>query len=368
LRLADAHVEADRFPAALALLGEKAEDPVDAAKIALARGRAYLSLGDQAEATAAMRGAYEGFRGRDAGSLLGEAAFLLAQLLMNEEPDPGADDEPLALLGEAMAHIPADQTGFRASVHAVRGRRLMDLGRPADAVEDLVEAVAAFTAEGAFPQMAHTRLDLAFALLHAGRHLEAAEAAEEAGPMLLRLEDVVAERRSRYVAAEAQRLMGEEGAADTFAGLADDEDEPAVAAQLLEKAGEVLTERDRDAQAAERFAAAAERFTTAGDPYGAVRTRRRAALCLAWSGRLDDGLAEMGAVRDALGGLPPDNPAAVTWETAVTSYDEARLLASAGRVDEALARAEEAITGFTALDEQGPAETATRLRDDLLGR
>ncbi|REE98258.1 tetratricopeptide repeat protein [Thermomonospora umbrina] len=367
LRLATALTRAGRPQEALELFTEPVGEPMDVAEVESARGLALLGLGDAPEAATAFRRACENARVADAGPVLAEAAFMLAQLLMDAPPTEGPD-EALDLLNEAMARTPTDQTHLRATVHAVRGKRMLTLGRDADAVEDLIEAVAAFTAVGAVPQMAHTRLDLAFALLGAERHLEAAEVAEEAGPMFERLDDAFNERRSRYVLAEAQRLMGEEGAADTFAELARDEADPGTSAQLMEKAGDVLTGLDKDAAAAERFAAAAELFGTAGDAYGVVRARRRAAMCLAWSGRLDDGLREMDGVREALGALPADNPAAVTWETSVTSYDQARLLASAGRIEEAVARTEEAVEGFTSLDEQGPAEAAAKLRESLLDR
>ncbi|SEG35160.1 hypothetical protein SAMN04489712_104534 [Thermomonospora echinospora] len=369
LRLADAHVNADRGQEALAVLAAaRPTDALDAAEVEMVRARALARLGDMPETVSAFRRACAAFRELGGGGLLAETAFMLAQVLMGEEAQPPEDpsaDEALALLEEAIANAPAGQPGLRASVYAVRGNRLTAHGRHAEAVEDLVEAVAVFTAEGAYPQAAYSRLDLTVALLNAERHFEAAEVAEEAWPMLTRLQDTDAEHRCRYLLAQAQEMGEEEEAAETYTGLARDEEHPGLSAQLLEKAADVLTGADKDALAAERYVEAAEAFAAAGDPYGVVRTRRRHAMCLMWSGRLDDGLREMGVARAALGDLPEENPAALTWETAVTSYDEARLLANAGRTEEALARLEESIQGFTELDEHGAAATAAEFRDQL---
>ncbi len=120
-----------------------------------------------------------------------------------------------------------------------------------------------------------------------------------------------------------------------------------------------------DAQAAERYAEAAEAYEKTGDPYGVVRTRRRAAMCLMWSGEADGAVTAMETARAALAGLPPDNEPARIWETALTSFEQARILAQVGRLDEAAAQASAAVDGFTTLDQTDPAEEATRLLEDI---
>ncbi|WP_119728527.1 tetratricopeptide repeat protein [Thermomonospora amylolytica] len=369
LRLVNALVQHDRVDEAVALLETAAcEDPAGAADLELTRARILALQGDPEGAAAAFRRACDGFRGLGGGALLAEAALMHAQLLIQTRREPGEHtDEVMSLLDEALRNAPAEMTAMRASAHGLRGSELMLRERPAEAVEDLVEAVAAYTAAGGFAQAAYARVDLAFAYLHAGRFLDAAEAAEEAGPMLLQLEDVQSERRCRYIVAEAQQAMGEEAAADTYTSLAGEErdDNPLVAASLLEKAADVLTGADKDALAAERYATAAEAFAAGGDPFGVVRTRRRAALCLSWSGRPEEAVEEITRARAALADLPGDNEAALTWENAVTGYDEARVLAGAGRLGEALTRVEEAIKGFTDLGETDAAATATAFRDQL---
>jgi len=368
IRLARALAAHHRLEEALALLEADCDDPLGAADLEMLRGQILAHGGETEGADAAFRRACAGFRELGVTALLAECALLHVQLLVQSrrEPDEHAD-EVRALLDEVIANAPADMTEMRATAYAVRGGELITAGRAAEAVEDMIEAVAAYTAAGNFPKAAYARLDLAFAYLDAGRPLDAAEAAEEAGPMLREMGDVHAERRCRYLLAEAQRDMGEEAAADAYASLAEDErdEDPLVAASLWEKSADVLTAADKDALAAERYALAAETFAAGGDPFAAVRTRRRAALCLSWSGRPEEGLEEMARARAALADLPDDNEAALTWENAVTGYDEARILSGLGRVEEALSRLEEAIAGFTALGETDAAATAAAMRDEL---
>lgn len=371
LRLAGALLQLGRAAEALEVLDSgDLTDPMEAAEGQVLRGRVLLDLDRADEAEQALRRGYAALRESDGVTWSGEVAFLLAQLVMHRRPEPPAEgpDEVLALLDEAIARLPVQQSPLRASAHAVRGGRLMACGRFADAADDLIEAVAAFTAAGIAPQAAYARLDLAAALLQAGRHFEAAEVAEEAGPMLAQLADHDAERRCRYLLAQAQEELGEAGAADIYAELAAEEREerPHAAARLLEKAADALSRLDRSALAAERYAAAAEAFTAAGDPYGVVRARRCRAMCLAWSGRPEEGLQAMAEARAALDDLPAGDPAARTWETAAVCYDHAHLLAGVGRLAEALEQVEQAIAGFAELGERQAADTAAAFRERLL--
>ncbi|MFL6052775.1 MAG: hypothetical protein ACJ72W_07660 [Actinoallomurus sp.] len=85
-----------------------------------------------------------------------------------------------------------------------------------------------------------------------------------------------------------------------------------------------------------------------------------------WSGSAEDGLAVMASARAALANLPGDEPAALTWETALVDFDEARILGALDRFDEAVAAVERAAAAFTALDEKDPAKAAENLRADLI--
>ncbi|WP_329085506.1 hypothetical protein OG979_23450 [Actinomadura citrea] len=362
LRLATARLGLEQPAEALAALDRVDPDdaPDRAGELWFLQGRALLLTGDTDGAAAALRRSADTARVSGEPETVASPGLLLARILSRRETGP--DEEALALLDEVVAVLPPSP--MRAAAHCDRGLALLAADRPADAVADLAEAIAAWTAEGMHEQAVHLRVDLAAAYLAAGRHLEAAEAAEEALPGL----DGDAARRCRLILAHAQKEMGEEDAAATFADLAEDaarDGRHDAVAHFLEEAGGVLTALDRDALAAARFAEAAEANEKAGDPYGVVRTRRRAAMCLLWSGDADEAVAVMDTARAALAGLPPDNEPARVWETALVSYDQARILAQAGRLPEAVAHASAAADGFTTLDETGAAEEATRLHDDL---
>ncbi|WP_345176692.1 hypothetical protein [Actinomadura verrucosospora] len=362
LRLATAHLGLDRPAEALAALDrvDTGDAPDRAGELWFLRGQALLRTGDTGEAVAALRRSADAARASGEPETVASPGLLLARTLARGETGP--DEEVFALLDEVIAALPPSP--MRAVAHCDRGLALLAADRPADAVADLAEAIAAWTAEGMHEQAVHLRVDLAAAYLAVGRHLEAAETAEEALPGL----DGDPARRCRLILAHAQKDMGEEDAAATFADLAEDaarDGRHDAVAHFLEEAGGVLTALDRDAQAAARFAEAAEANEKAGDPYGVVRTRRRAAMSLLWSGDADEAVAVMDAARAALAGLPPDNEPARVWETALVSYDQARVLGQVGRLPEAAAHAAAAADGFTTLDETGAAEEATRLHDDL---
>ncbi|RFU40685.1 hypothetical protein DZF91_15865, partial [Actinomadura logoneensis] len=368
IRLAQFHLTGGDPRAALPVLADVDDENGDAALI---RGQAHAMLGEHAEAAAALRAARDAFRKAGGNSLLAQASMMYAQIAGH---GPEADESDVrAALDEAVAHAPAaldDAPLLRPVAHWERGRLLLARGGAADAVPDLVEAVAAFTGHGRAEEADQARIDLAAAYLGAGRALEAAETVEEALAALARNASASASdpdelRRARVILASAQRDLGEAEAADTFAEAATAETDPAAIGHFLEQSAVVLTEGDRDAQAAERFLAAAEAFTQADDPYRAIDCRRRAALCLLWSRQAEESLTVMAEARDSLSGLPADNPAAITWHTARIDYDEARLLSSLDRLPEALDRADAAIRGFTALDETDARDTVETLRRDI---
>ncbi|GAA3982073.1 hypothetical protein GCM10023085_75420 [Actinomadura viridis] len=372
MRLAGALLNAERPQEALtALDGLVPATPGDTGDLALMRARLMYALGDADAAAPALEEARAALRESGDMAPLAEASLMLGTLLAHRgHRTPEGEEilnEALAVLDEAVssARATADPR-LTAITHAERGTLLLSLDRPVDSVPDSVEAVAAFTALGATVQAAYARLDLANGYYATGRHLEAAETAEEAVAILSRLDDPDAHRRGRLLLAHAQAELGEEQAADLFTELSGEQGEDtASAARLLEMAGEVLTRLDKDGLAAERFETAADTFAAAGDPYGVVRTRRQAGLCRLWSRRPEEGLAQMERARAALADLPAANPAAITWETGRVSYDEARLLAEVGRLDEALERVDAAIAAFGELDEKDAAETATRLRGEI---
>ncbi|NKZ05800.1 hypothetical protein HGB48_18910 [Actinomadura latina] len=373
LRLAAAYLRLDRPADALTALDRAAagDAPDRAGELWYLRGQALLMSGETDDGIAALRRSAELSRASGDPEEIAAPALQLARAVARRQNAP--DEETLALLDEALAAMPGPSP-LRAAALAERGASLIALDRPADGVPDLVEAIAEWTAEGMHENAVHLRVDLAGGYLSTDRPLEAAEAAEEvlqalpepggdADPSVHH-----ARQRARLVLAHAQKQLREEGAAATFASLADDaarDGEHGAEAHFRYEAADVLTELDMDGPAAERYAESAEAYEKAGDPYGVVRARRRAAVCLMWSGDVDAAVPAMETARAALAGLPPDNEPARVWETALTSFEQARVLARAGRVDDAAAHASAAVDGFTALDQTGPAEEATRLLEDI---
>ncbi|WP_396454624.1 hypothetical protein [Actinomadura sp.] len=373
LRLTAAHLRADRPADALAALDRVAADEVPdlAGELWYLRGQALLMSGEADDGIAALRRSAELARASDDPEEIAAPALQLARALARRRDAP--DEETLALLDEALAAMPGPSP-MRAAALAERGASLISLDRPADGVPDLVEAIAEWTAEGMHENAVHLRVDLAGGYLSTDRPLEAAETAEEVLQALPEsggdADPAVhhARRRATLILAHAQKQLREEGAAETFTSLADDaarDGEHDAEAHFRYEAADVLTDLDMDAAAAERYAEAAEAYEKAGDPYGVVRARRRAAVCLMWSGDLDAAGPAMETARAALAGLPPDNEPARIWETALVSYEQARILARTGGLAEAAAQASAAIDGFTALDASDAAEEATRLLEDI---
>jgi tetratricopeptide (TPR) repeat protein len=362
LRLAATRTDLGRPEDALAVL-ERLDPGPD---VESERARTYVELQDRDRALAATRLACDGYRASGLRTRLADMLVRLGQLLAGD-PD---DDTAGEVYTEAITNCAAaDQEFTRLAAHACRGGWLSSRDRAAEAVEDLVEAVAGFTAMGARPQAAYARRDLCRVYYDAGRHLEAAEAAEEAIALFREMGETDEEKGCRFVLAHAQRQLGEiEPAADTFAALADAQSEahPGHAAELLENAGELLSGVDKDLLAAERYAAAAALHRKAGDVLSAASADRLGAMCLLYAGRADEALVVIAGVRDGLGASTgPDDERRATWERAVLSFDEARVLAATDRFEEAAARAQEARGLFGTLGSADAVTSAEKLLADI---
>ncbi|MBE1533631.1 tetratricopeptide repeat protein [Actinomadura algeriensis] len=372
LRLAGGHLELDRPADALAVLDRIApgDDPFRAPDADFLRARALVLTGEVGAGTAVLRRSLDAARAQDEPQKIAAAGLMLAQILgrIAEDQDAVPPEEIVVLLDEVLA-VPSVAGPMRAAAHGERGRALLAADRPADAVADLVEGVAAWTAEGLHEAAVHLRVDLAAAYMGAGRHLEAAEVAEEALPGVIGEDgDPIAERRCRLMIAHAQKELGEPGAADAFmamAGLAAQDGNEEARAHFLDESGDVLTNLDKDALAAERFAEAAEAYGRAGNPHGRVNALRRAAMCRMWSDDADAAESGLGEARAALADLPAEDEPARIWHTALISFDEARVLARLGRLPEAEASASAAVDAFRSLDEDDAAQTAEGLLAQL---
>lgn len=326
----------------------------DAADVDKVRFQAFLRLGDQDAAVDAIRRAVGGFRAAGGAAALAEASLRLGQLVEGEEA--------FAAFSETIAVCPAEHEALRLAGYALRGDWLVSADRSAEAVEDLIEAVAGFTAAGSYPQAAYARRGLCAAYYNTGRHLEAAETAEEAIPMLERLDDPHAANGVRFVLAHAQRELGEaEQAAATFASLAasDAERVPAQSAGLLETAGGLLSKIDKDVLAADRYAEAAALYQRAGEPLAAVAATRHQAVCLFYAGDPTEALRILETLD------PPGDDDPTTWERAALAFEKARIQANTGDLDQAAHHAETAHDLFAALNSEEALAAAEGLLSDI---
>lgn len=344
-RLAQGYGGAGRIEDAIALL-EGDED-----------GRSLTMLARLLTATDLARAAQVAGQARHAlrerKTALAEAALLHAQILRHQGGDV---DELLEAYEEALAHAPHREQGMRAAVHAMRGEVLVAVGRAGEAAEDLIEAVAAFTALGDTAQAALTRVDLATAYLATERPTEAAVAAEEA-LALLDPADAANRAGARWSRAHALRLLGQaEQALEDFTALVDEYDNPWQSARASDMVGKLLDGLGRDEDAASAFGVAAERFLEAGDQAAAGVALRAQTVSLFWAQDLEPALESAKRARAAL-----EEP----FELAALAYDEARILHGLGRTPEARERCAEAIDAFTSLGEDRALQTAREFLDEL---
>ncbi|MEH1128537.1 hypothetical protein [Micromonospora sp. CPCC 206061] len=357
ISLAAMQLTADRPAEALDVLNrveplvELAGTPEIGVEMRLLRATVLLSLdrGDEAEpelrAVQATGAADETQRGY--------AAFRLGGLLLHRDDVDGAVD--------AYADAAALTTGpLAAEARFHRGRLLAAGPRAAEAVPDLVEAVAEFTVYGAAEPPALARIELAIAYLNSGRAHEAAETAEEAVAALPGSGVAAELPRARHVLASAYRQIGELDSALELirANIAAEENDPYGLARLREDEGDVLEAADRDGEAVPAYEAAATAYHTADSPLDGVRALRKAARSARYAGQLDDTTRLLDAVEAMLFPLPSAEPA-VVFHTAGLDYDRSALADHMGRREEAAMLAGRAAEGY---DRIGAADNAADAR------
>ncbi|MGC4808379.1 hypothetical protein [Micromonospora sp. DT233] len=335
LGLALAHL--GRWDEALAAADRAAAEPHDdpwlAARVALHRAHAVEELDRPEEFRAAADEARRLARDVGVGELVTAAALACARAVE-------APAEQVAACDEALRAAPPEA---RLPVRVFRARALLAARRAAEAVDDFVEAVTLCVEQGAEGD-AFLRWELASAYRAAGRPAEAAEVAEEAVLGLDRLGAQAEADGCRHLLAGIYVDLGELDPAlallEQLAHNLDGPDNLPHRAQMLEEAGGLLYDADRDALAAQRFAEAATAYRLAGAAVDELRARRREAESLLWAGdvpaaergvELCDGLAV------ALTGQP-EQPPAVTYEVALVAEVAGLVLNGAGRPDEALER------------------------------
>ncbi|TNH24325.1 hypothetical protein FHG89_25165 [Micromonospora orduensis] len=324
-RWAEALAALDRVPA------DAGGDPHLAARIAMHRAHLLEQSERVEEARAAAADARRIGRELGVGELVTAACLTYARTV----DDPA---DAVAACDEALRVAPVDA---ELPVRVARARALLSAGRAPEAVDEFVEAVTLCVERGAEGD-SFLRWELANAYRMVGRLAEAAEVAEEAVLGLDRMGAQAEADRCRHLLAGVYAGLGEIDPAlallEQLAANLDGPDNLPYRAQVLEEAGGILYDADRDAAGAERFAAAATAYRLGGLPLDELRARRREAYAWFWA---DDRPAAIRAVEQVDGLAPtlagqPEPP--VTYELAMAAEAGARVLTAEGRPDEALAR------------------------------
>ncbi|XVV12809.1 tetratricopeptide repeat protein [Actinoplanes sp. CA-131856] len=287
------------------------------------------------QALAAVSRARDFYREHGPAARTAEAALMVADLATGAE-------QVVEAFGEVLA---GGRPEVALMARAGRGRALLHLDRAAEAVHDLVEAVALCAEQDEERGGAFVRQDLAIAYKESGRPVEAAEVAEEALLRFERLELGAPADDVRFLLAGLYREIGDnQGALTLYRALIESlAGNPAGRGQVGEQAGALLYDLDRDGEAAQVFEAAAEALHEAGDLIGELRLLRRRVSALHYADDAPTGLAEADRAEKLYAELPPElaaEPNAI-WQRSMVAREAAGLLMARGRHAEAVARLEE---------------------------
>ncbi|MEU7819192.1 hypothetical protein [Catellatospora sp. NPDC049133] len=264
----------------------------------------------------------------------------------------------------------AQDPELRRSARANAGFMLVTTDRAGEFVDDIVEHVCLMEAQGEPGAAAYTRHRLALALCTLGRFTEAAEVGEEAlswflaqrdpehNEMIVELRDILS--RTYAQLGEVHVAVGQ---LDALLELVGGVDRLPYRADVLERAGELLWQVDRDAEAADRFDAAASAYGQADLALATVHARRRQVMALFHAGRRDESIALAGQLAELIEvtEVPEQQQSGFTWERAMAGYEAAQVLSNNDRPDHetALARvapAAELLRSIGAFEEAALAE------------
>ncbi len=294
---------------------------------------------------------------------LARASWILG-LAAEFEHDPQA---AVAAYDDALEAV--EEAAFERQIRRHRATLLAGSPRAAEAVDDLLDALAVDLAAGDTLGANALRHQLAIAYLNAGRDLDAAETAEAAVAAFDDDGDPHA-HAVRHLLATANVRLGQH---DEAIGLLEVVEahclamgNPAGAAQMSEEIGDILDKLDRDAAAAARFAAAAERYREADLPVDTVRARRRYATSLLWARDPAGALAALEEADLLSADLPASGDPAAAWERAMLGYDGAKILSHNGRPADAAVRAAAAAARFRGIEALAEAAHTEALRGELL--
>ncbi|MFC9689768.1 hypothetical protein ACFTSF_14590 [Kribbella sp. NPDC056951] len=265
----------------------------------------------------------------------GSTAILLANLLLQDERFE--EVEPAIAVAFDSPH-----DAQRSFAHHLRGRVRLELERPAEAAEDLIEAVALATGvPGLEAHVAYSQLMLARAYLLTGRPLEAAESAEESLSVLT--DDALADARGVLI--DSYRMLGENESAlakvrELLADVSPDA-HPAWLATLRQDEGILLEQLDRDDEAVEVFLDAAQYFGTADSPLQQAQAIRLAAQSARYTGDHARALELATSAQPILDALPSADED-VIFQTAGVHWDLSLIHLQQGDQATAVAHADHA--------------------------
>ncbi|MBG0560549.1 tetratricopeptide repeat protein [Actinoplanes aureus] len=309
---------------------EQLSDPRRRAHHLMVRARNRAAADRNEEALEAARAGWEFYRTHGPARMSAQAAAVVGHLTEDAAETVAAFDETLA----------AGLSGPEVSARVHRGRALMRLGRPAEAVDDLVEAVALCAEQGMREGGVFARQDLAQAYRLADRRAEAVEVAEEALIGFERLGFEEPANDTRFLLASLYRDLGDSNRAlgiyrDLIERLADN---PAGRGQIGEEAGQVLYDLDRDSEAALTFRAAAEALREAGDLAGELRLLRRRLMALNYADELPEAEEVIRLATERYAELPGElaQQPGVRWGESIFAFEIGNLLMRRGRYAEAV--------------------------------
>ncbi|HWS34459.1 MAG TPA: tetratricopeptide repeat protein [Actinoplanes sp.] len=315
---------ADRF-------AEQAGDQRRLAYHAMVRAQ-HRAMDDRGEeALEAARTAWEFYRTHGPALRSAEVAVIVGQLSADPEEEVAAFGEVLA------AGLPGPALASRVN----RGRALMRLERPEEAIDDLVEAVAILAGNESGQEAGFfVRLDLAQAYHQADRPAEAAEVAEEALLGFERLGYPEPTADTRFLLAAVYRSLGDNDRAlgiyrTLIESLADN---PAGRGQVGEQAGQLLYDLDRDSEAALTFRAAAESLHESGELVAELRVLRRRLMALSYADEVPAAEEVIELAERRFAELPADlaEQPGVRWSRSIFAFEVGNLYLRRNRHAEAV--------------------------------
>jgi tetratricopeptide (TPR) repeat protein len=325
------------------------------------------ALGADGQADAALETAAEllaGAQEAQDNELCGLAEFIVGQSYLLLEDGNAA----VQAFDRALAHdgLPAEL------IREVKERRAMLLAgtsRAAEAVTDLAGLVARLVADAQQEEADYARFQLAVALFNADRAGDGAEVAEEALYGADRAGNQgLADQVRHLLAAIYQRLDDPDQALSHLDKLAENLngfDNTAGRAHVLEQAGDLLFDLDKDLQAAQRFEAAAACYEIAGATLEWIRALRRQAVATMF-GVGAEAAQEVLAKADVAAASLVDPELDVQYELAWLQLDGARVLAGTGDADAALTRITPVPELFRQLESYGEAFLAELTMGEVL--